>query len=104
LNLDLFSLTARRWLSPLASQPDHAPQSHVLIEHSCPMQFYTSLQVALKDGSASLVVAIDISGDDMSLHPLDKFNLARRVAAAVVGRFTRPTPVASGPTFQQVIC
>lgn len=47
-------------------------------------------------------MAADISGDGLLLHPLDKFNLARRVAASVVSRFVRPAPVSRGPTFLQV--
>lgn len=60
------------------------------------------MQVALNDSNADLVVTL-VSGKGQALHPLDKFDVAARVADAILARAGVKGVVASGPTFQKVI-
>jgi hypothetical protein len=60
-------------------------------------------QVALQDSAAALVVTFDVSGRGQAIHPLDKFDLTRRIAAAVLAQAGVPGAVYSGPTFQKVL-
>lgn len=59
------------------------------------------LQVALNDSAASLVVTFDVSGRGQAIHPLDKFDVTRRIADAILAQAGMPA-LASGPTFQKV--
>ena len=75
---------------------------------SCPagpsLRSYTRpLQVALRDGAAALVATFDVSGRGQALHPADKFDVARRVAGAILAQAAVPGAAAGGPAFQKVL-
>jgi hypothetical protein len=61
------------------------------------------LQVALQDGAAALVATFDVSGRGQALHPADKFDVARRVAGALLAQAAVPGAAAGGPAFQKVL-